>query len=258
MTTTAPVSKKRAKDIKKKYIKDDERFVPFFSTSICQLVNFQNCSEGFTIADLDKLLDLACELELDRCEGFSDEDTNTLYKCAPVHAINALLLLIASDRSIVDKVAQRMAPRLADTIDGEDGTDFITQITSSNLVVLMDECGPTAVPYLVAEMSKLIFSPDLDADSWVGTTNVGTALYDIIRECYKDIPLAISLTQQFCGPLLEFLQRYGPSLPATARAKPSENMMRRSNAGKLSYHRSIRTLICMLPTSCNILTTFGQ
>ena len=32
---TTAVSKKRAKDIKKKYTKDDDRFAPFFSTNIC-------------------------------------------------------------------------------------------------------------------------------------------------------------------------------------------------------------------------------
>ena len=237
MTTTTPVSKKRAKDIKKKYLNLDERFVPFFSTSIFYhgLKFSEECSEGFTVADLDKLLDLACEMELDRCEGFTDEDTNMLYKCAPVHAINALLLLVANDRSIVDKVAQRMAPRCAETIDGEDGTEFITEITGPNLVVLMNECGPIAVPYLVAEMNKLLFTPSLDADSWLGTTNIGAALHDIIRESYQDIPLAISLTQQFCGPLLEFLRQYGPSLPATARAKSTDNMMHRSNAGNKQH-----------------------
>ena len=135
------------------------------------------CSEGFTVADLDKLLDLACELELDRCEGFSDDDSNTLYKCAPVHAINALLILVASDRSIAETVAQRMAPRCADTIDGEDGTEFITDITGPNLVVLMDEIGPIAVPYLCAEMNKLLFTPNLSADSWLGTTNIGEGIY---------------------------------------------------------------------------------
>ena len=228
----ATVTKKRAKDIKKKYTKDDDRFAPLFSTNICYFgLKIDDCSEGFTVADLDKLLELACELELDRCESFSDEESNTLYKCAPVHAINALLLLVASHRSIAETVAQRMAPRCADTIDGEDGTDFVSEITGPNLVALMDECGPIAVPYLVAEMHKLLFTPDLSADSWLGTTNIGAALNDIIRECYKDIPLAISLTQQFCAPLLEFLRRYGPTLPATARAKSSENMMHRSNAG---------------------------
>ena len=229
---TTAVSKKRAKDIKKKYTKDDDRFAPFFSTNICYFgLKIDECSEGFTAADLDKLLGLACELELDRCEGFSDDDTNTLYKCAPVHAINALLLLVASDRSIADTVAQRMAPRCANTIDGEDGTEFITEITGPNLVVLMDEIGPIAVPYLVAEMHNLLFAPDLSTDSWLGTTNVGAALNDIIRESQKDIPLAISLTQQFCAPLLEFLRQFGPTLPATARANSSVNMMHRSNAG---------------------------
>jgi hypothetical protein len=47
MTTedVGPTSKKRAKDIKKKYTKDDDRFVKFFTTNICDYADLTYIDE---------------------------------------------------------------------------------------------------------------------------------------------------------------------------------------------------------------------
>ena len=162
-------------------------------------MHYHECSEGFTVADVEKLIGLACELELDHCGGF-DEDY--LYQFATVHAINALLLLVASDRSIADTVAQRFVRRCAETIP--DRGSFVAEVMEHNMVMLLCECGPPAVPYLVTEMRRLLLTPNLKEEFWLGSIYVSRAMLVIIRECYTDIPLAILLTDQFCAPLLEF------------------------------------------------------
>ena len=201
-----PTTRKRAKEIKKRYTSStasQSRFEPLFHTDFTIAgLQYAECSERFTVTDVEKLIALACELELDQCGGFDESDAY-LYQCAPVHAMNALLLLVASDRSIVDTVARRLARRSAETVP-ECETDFVTECTCSNMLALIRECGPVAVPYLVTEMRKLLLTPNLPELSWLGAMNIADAMRDIIRECYKDIPLAISLTDQFCEPLLEF------------------------------------------------------
>ena len=94
-----PTTKKRAEEIKKRYTSStasQARFEPLFNTefSISGL-NYDHCSEAFTVADVEKLIGLACELELDLCGGFDGDDAK-LYQCAPIHAMNALLLLVSS------------------------------------------------------------------------------------------------------------------------------------------------------------------
>jgi hypothetical protein len=74
----------------------------------------------------------------------------------------------------------------------------------SNMVSLLCECGPVAVPYLVAGIRRLLLIPTLSVSSWLGASYIADAMQGIILECYKDIPLAISLTDQFCAPLLEY------------------------------------------------------
>ena len=197
-------TRKRAKEIKKRYTSStasQARFERLFNTEFSILeLHYDDCSEEFTLADVEKLIGLACELELDQCGDFDEDE---VYQCcAPVHAMNALLLLVASDRSIADTVARRLARRCAETIPDE--TDFVADYTCSNLVALLTECGPPAIPYLVTEMRKLLLTPHLPNDSWLGASNIADAFRGIILECYKDIPLAISLTDQFCEPLLEF------------------------------------------------------
>ena len=74
------------------------------------------------------------------------------------------------------------------------------------MVALLRECGPPAVPYLATEMRKLLSTPITDRSLSEAVTNVGDAMLGIILKCRNDIPLAISLTQQFSAPLLEFDQ----------------------------------------------------
>ena len=198
-------TKKRAQAIKKRYVSttaSQSRFGPLFNTEISwDGLHYCDCSEGFSVMDVEMLIELACELELDRCEGF---DGDYPYNCAPVHAINALLLLVSSNRSLLaDTVAQRLAPRCAETVAVVD-SDFVIKVLGHNIVMLLCECGPPAIPYLVTEMRRLILTPDLSSASWLGASYVGEAIRYIIRECYTDIPLAILLTDQFCAPLLEF------------------------------------------------------
>ena len=67
------------------------------------------CSEGFTGADVAKIIELSCELELDICR---EENLDEAGKCqsAVIHAINALLLLVSRDRSLEDTIAKPIAP----------------------------------------------------------------------------------------------------------------------------------------------------
>ena len=227
-------TKKRAKEIQKRYTSSktsQTRFEPLFRTALSKGgLYYDDCSEGFTVADAEKLIGLACELELDQCEGF---DKASQYQSAPVHAMNALLLLVANDRSLADTVARRLARRGAETIpDGE--SDFVTDTTCSTLGELLCECGPPAIPHLVTEMRTLLLTPHLSSDSWLGAMNVGEAILAIIRECYRDIPLAIELTDQFCAPLLEFGKH------ATA---PSNPVNRENAANFLQYLVEIAILI---------------
>ena len=195
-----PITKKRADEIKKRYVSTaaaQARFGPLFDTTYSfSELHYHECSEGFTVVDVDKLLALACELELDTCSDY-------LYRCAPVNAINALLLLVASDRSLTDKVACRTARRCAETYAGK-FVFFAVDRTAPHLIALLQECGPPAIPCLATEMRNLLLSPHLPESSWLAASSVGEAMRGIILECYKDIPLAISLTDQFCAPLLEF------------------------------------------------------
>ena len=204
---TSPTTRKRAIEIKKRYVPPGDstalrRFGPLFTTELdfSGTLHYDDCSEGFTVDDVEKLISLSCELELDKCSGF-DEDYQ--YNCAPVHAMNALLLLVSSDKSLADIVARRLARRCAETVTVTD-SDFITEVMGHNMVMLLCECGPPAIPYLITEMRKLILLPHLPSKSWLGATNISYAMLGILGECYKDIPLAISLTDQCCAPLLEF------------------------------------------------------
>ena len=200
-------TKERAQEIKTQYtsrgtsLTSRRQFEQLFNNDFfIPELHYHECSEGFTGADVEKLLDLACEVELDTCGGF---DGDHLYQCAPVHAINALLLLVASDRSLVDSIAQRMARRSAGTYGGENA-DFTLKCTGPCLIALMHECGPPSVPYLVMAMRNLLFDVNLPEVSWLAASYVADAMRDIIYDCYTDIPLAISLTDQFCAPLFEF------------------------------------------------------
>ena len=130
-------TKKRAIEIKKRYVPststlDGMRFGPLFNSSVFSFpeLNYHECSEAFTVADVDKLLGLACELELDQCDGF---DNDYLYQYAPLHAMNALLLFVSSNRSIADTIAQRFAHRCAQTIP--DSSDFVTETLELRVVV---------------------------------------------------------------------------------------------------------------------------
>ena len=197
--------KKRANEIKKRYqttTAAQSSFGPLFNTEICwDGVHYHDCSEGFVVTDVEKLIVLACELELDQCEGFEGDYE---FNCAPLHAMNALLLLISSNHSITDTVAGRLAHRCAETIPSIHDSDFVTEILGHNMVMLLCECGPVAIPYLVIEMRRLLLTPNLSGDSWLGASYVANAMRSIILECYQDIPLAISLADQYCAPLLEF------------------------------------------------------
>ena len=213
-SNTQPTTWKRAQEIKKRYVSasSQSRFGPLFSSDLLSSKFYYNdCSEGFTSADVEKLLGLACELELDRCKFISDHKAEEhLYQCATVHAMNALLLLVSSDRSIADIVAQRLARRCAEIEFPLHSVHirtlhFAAKVLAPQMVILLCESGPSAIPYLVIEMRKILLTPSLPSSS-VGTLIVSEAMRDIIRECYKDIPLAISLTDQFCAPLLEFAQ----------------------------------------------------
>ena len=197
-------TKKRAKEIKKRYLSTATgqlRFGPLFNTELSwDGLQYSDCSEGFTAADVEKLLGLACELELDKCLGF---DGDLEYNYAPVHAMNALLLLVSSDHSIADIVARRIARRCAETNSPVE-SDFVIEVLGHNVVTLLCACGPTAIPHMITEMRRLILTPNLSDDSWIGASFIADAIRGIILECYKDIPLAISLTDQFCTPLLEY------------------------------------------------------
>ena len=197
-------TKKRAQEIKKRYLSTTDsqsRFGPLFNTELSwDGLQYSDCSEGFTVADVEKLIGLACELELDQCAGF---DGDHEYCSAPVYAMNALLLLVSNDRSIADIVARRLARRCAETIASIE-SDFVTEILGQNMVTLLCECGPTAIPHLITEMRRLILTPNLSEDSWLGASFIADAIHGIILECYSAIPLAISLTDQFCTPLLEY------------------------------------------------------
>ena len=70
--------------------------------------------------------------------------------------------------------------------------------------MLLCECGPAAIPHLITEIRRLLLTPNPPKQSWLGAVNISRAMRDIIHECYKDIPLAISLTHHFCAPLLEY------------------------------------------------------
>ena len=199
-------TKKRAIEIKKRYVPststlDGMRFGALFNSdfSVPEL-NYHECSEAFTVADVDKLIGLACEMELDHCDGF---DNDYLYQYATLHAMNALLLLVSNDRSIADTIAQRFAHRCAATIPDSSG-DFVTETLEFHMVMLLCECGPIAIPHLITEIRWLLLTPNPPKNSWLGAINVCRAVRSIIRECYKDIPLAITLTHQFCAPLLEY------------------------------------------------------
>ena len=198
-----PTTRKRATEIQKRYVSggNSMQFGLLFAFELDFMgLHYEDCSEGFTVDDVEKLIGLACEMELDHCKGFDDDYA---YMCAPVHAMNALLLLVASDKSLADTVARRIARRCADSVPAVD-SDFLTEVMGFNMVMLLCECGPPAIPHLVTEIRKLILSPNLPSDSWIGASYVSRAVLNIVRECYKDIPLAISLTDQFCAPLLEF------------------------------------------------------
>ena len=211
-----PTTRKRAMVIKKRYLSvgmstaSRWRFGRLFTTSMDTVfsdtseLHYHDCSEGFTVDDVEKLISLSCELELDHCTGF-EEDYQ--FNCAPLHAMNALLLLVASDKSLADTVARRLARRCAESVSSLEN-DFLTEVMGHNMghnmVMLLCECGPPAIPYLITEMRKLILSLHAQPISWFGASYVSRAVLNIIRECYKDIPLAISLTDQCCAPLLEF------------------------------------------------------
>ena len=195
-------TKKRAKEIKKRCMSTpaaQSLFGPLFNAGMEDWrqnnAYFDDCSERFTVVDTEKLLELACEMELDQCDGFEEA---FFYQCAPVHAMNALLLLVSSDRSLADMVAEKFVRLAGATIGSMHGdcTYFVRKILESSVKALLCECGPAAVPHLITEMRRLLLSPYLPESSFLGVSGasyIGYAMVCIIHECYlitSDSPIA--------------------------------------------------------------------
>ncbi len=117
-------TRKKAKEIKKKYAADP-RFDALFNEDVTCLFdadgaclglrpkpNYSSVSECFSPPDLAQLMSLACETRLDLCGGFPPADTSE-YRSAPLHALNALLQLLAGPGAPPPPDGEALAKALA-------------------------------------------------------------------------------------------------------------------------------------------------